>query len=164
VAVAPSPIHGRGLFAVEPLRRGELVAVKGGHVFDRVTLRRVEAALGPSEIQIDDDLFIGPLRPEEREGSMIFSNHSCDPNLGIRGQIAFIALRDVLPGEELTHDWAMTDDDDYEMSCRCGSPRCRGVITGRDWRRRELQRRYRGYMSAYLQARIDAPGEATGDE
>jgi len=164
VAIRPSPIHGRGLFAVEPVKRGELVAVKGGHVFDRATLRRVEGTLGPAEIQIDDDLFIGPLRPEEREGSMIFSNHSCDPNLGVRGQIVFVALRDVAAGEELTHDWAMTDADDYEMQCRCGSPRCRGVITGQDWRREELRRRYAGYMSAYLQARIQTLGEATSDE
>jgi len=164
VAVRSSPIHGRGLFALEPLTRGELVAVKGGHVFDRATLRQVERTLGPAEIQIDDDLFIGPLLPEEREGSMIFSNHSCDPNLGVRGQIAFVALRDVAAGEELTHDWAMTDDDDYQMQCRCGSPRCRGVVTGQDWRRQELQRRYAGHMSAYLQARIQTLGEAHSDE
>jgi hypothetical protein len=31
--------------------------------------------------------------------------------------------------------------------------RCRGVIEGRDWRRPELQRRYRGYFSWYLQRR-----------
>jgi hypothetical protein len=149
---------------LEPLKRGELVAVKGGHVFDRATLRQVERTLGPAEIQIDDDLFIGPLLAEEREGSMIFSNHSCDPNLGVRGQIAFVALRDVAAGEELTHDWAMTDDDDYQMQCRCGSPRCRGVVTGQDWRRHELQRRYAGHMSAYLQTRIQTLGEAHSDE
>ena len=149
-AVRESPIHGRGLFAVEPIEAGEIVCVKGGYIFDRQTLKEVAARLGAAEIQISSDLFIGPLREEEREGSMIFSNHSCEPNLGVRGQIVFVAMRRVEAGEELTHDWAMTDDDDYEMECRCGRKSCRKVITGQDWRKPELQEKYSGYISWYL--------------
>ena len=154
--VRDSPIQGRGLFAAKPIAAGEIVAVKGGHVFDGATLARVRPALGPAEIQIDDDLYIGPLDDAEREGAMIFSNHSCDPNLGVRGQIVFVARRDVAAGEELTHDWAMTDDDDGRIECRCGASGCRGVVTGRDWRLPELQRRYAGYFSAYLERKITA--------
>jgi len=110
--------------------------------------------LGPAEIQIADDLFIGPRDIEERQGGMIFSNHSCDPNIAVRGQIVFVALRRIAAGEELTHDWATTDDDDYTIPCRCGSACCRGVITGQDWRRPELQRKYRGSFSWYLERKI----------
>ena len=156
--VAESPIAGRGLFAGAPIAAGEIVAVKGGHVFDRATLERIAPVLGPAEIQIGDDLFIGPLTASEREGAMIFSNHSCQPNLGVRGQIVFVALRDVAPGEELTHDWAMTDDDDGRLECRCGAETCRGVVTGKDWRLPELRRRYAGYFSAYLERKIAAEG------
>lgn len=85
---------------------------------------------------------------------MIFSNHSCEPNIGLQGQIVFVAMRDIAAGEELTHDWAMTDDDDSEMECRCGRDACRKVVTGQDWRKPELQQRYGDYMSAYLLARI----------
>ena len=60
----------------------------------------------------------------------------------------------VQAGEELTHDWAMTDDDDYEMECKCGAPNCRNVITGQDWRRKDLQEKYGQYMSWYLQEKI----------
>ncbi len=109
--VRQSAIQGRGLFAVEGIRAGEVVAIKGGAVFGREELARVAPLLGAAEIQVADGFFIGPLRPEDREGGMIFSNHSCDPNLGVAGQNVFVALRDILPGEELTHDWAMTDDD-----------------------------------------------------
>jgi len=87
---------------------------------------------------------------------MIFSNHSCDPNIGVQGQIVFVAMRDIQPGEELTHDWATTDDDSDEMRCNCGARTCRGIITGQDWRREELQRKYRGYIAWYLQRKIDA--------
>jgi hypothetical protein len=51
----------------------------------------------------------------------------------------------------------MTDDDDDQLECRCGSARCRGVVTGRDWQRPELQQRYRGWFSAYLQQRMARP-------
>jgi hypothetical protein len=85
---------------------------------------------------------------------MLYSNHSCDANLGLRGEITFVALRDIGPGEELTHDWCMTDDDDYSVSCACGAAFCRGTLTGKDWRRPDLQKKYRGYFSAYLAEKI----------
>src|SRR5918912_2838159 len=93
-AVKESLIHGRGFFAVEAIEKGEIVCIKGGAIFNREKLREVSARLGPSEIQVAEDLFIGPLTEEEREGSMIFSNHSCDPNLGVLGQIVFVSMRD----------------------------------------------------------------------
>ncbi|HYX43384.1 MAG TPA: SET domain-containing protein-lysine N-methyltransferase [Pyrinomonadaceae bacterium] len=159
--VQASPIHGRGLFAVAPFAQGEVVCVKGGHIFDRQTLGAVAPVLGPAEIQIGRDLFIGPLDESEREGSMIFSNHSCAPNIGVQGQIVFVAMRDIKAGEELTHDWAMTDDDVYELACRCGAPDCRRIITGQDWRKPELQAKYAGYMSWYLVEQIK---QATRDQ
>jgi uncharacterized protein len=154
--VKESRIHGRGLFAREPIAKGEMVAIKGGYIFDAATLRDVEQSLGPAHITIAEGFFIGPLAASEREGGMIFSNHSCDPTIGVQGQIVFVALRDVQPGEELTHDWATTDDDSYEMRCNCGAQNCRGVITGQDWRRKELQQKYQGYIAWYLQRKIDA--------
>jgi SET domain-containing protein len=153
-AVKQSSIHGRGLFAIEPIKLGEIVCVKGGHIFNRETLQQIAETLGPAEIQIGEDLFIGPLNEQEREGSMIFSNHSCEPNIGVQGQIVFVALRDIEAGEELTHDWATTDDDSYELECKCGAASCRKVITGQDWRRPDLQEKYTGYMSWYLVRKI----------
>jgi hypothetical protein len=153
--VRDSQIHGRGLFSTADIARGEVVLVKGGHIVDRETLRReITARLGPVEIQIDDNLFIAPVTDEERELSMLYSNHSCNPNLGIRGEITFVAMRDIRAGEELTHDWAMTDDDDYSVDCKCGAPNCRKILTGKDWQRPELQSRYAGYFSAYLADKV----------
>lgn len=152
--VRPSAIHGRGLFARASIAAGEVVCVKGGYVFDGKALASMPDWYRAAEVQIGDDLFIGPSREEEREGCMVFSNHSCEPNIGVRGQVVFVAMRDVAPGEELTHDWAMTDDDDARTDCRCGRPTCRGVVTGKDWRREDLQRKYRGYFSSYLAERI----------
>jgi len=152
--VRESPIHGKGLFARTAINRGEVVCVKGGYIFDRSTLDAMPDWYRAAEIQVGDDLFIGPISEEEREGSMIFSNHSCEPTIGVRGQVVFVAMRDIEPGEELTHDWATTDDDGYEMDCRCGAPTCREVITGKDWMRPDLQEKYDGYFSQYLEDKI----------
>jgi SET domain-containing protein len=152
-----SKIHGRGLFARADIAKDEVVAVKGGHVIDGETLRRdVTPKLGPVEIQIDDDLFIAPVTAEERELSMLYTNHSCDANIGIRGEITFVAMRDIRADEELTHDWCTTDDGNYSVECNCGSVNCRKILTGKDWQRPELQARYAGYFSAYLARKIAA--------
>ncbi len=153
--VHESRIHGRGLFAIADIAKNEIVAIKGGHIVDRKTLReKITPRLGPVEIQIDDDLFIAPVSDEERELSMLYLNHSCEPNLGVRGEITFVAMRDIRGGEELTQDWAMTDDDDYSLKCNCGASNCRQILTGKDWQRPDLQRRYAGYFSAYLACKI----------
>ncbi len=156
-----SPIEGTGLFATQLLAAGELVVVKGGHVFSRSRRDELDRILGPAEIQIADDLFIGPVNLAEREGAMMHLNHSCDPNVGIQGQISFHAMREIEAGEELSFDYATGDDDDWEMDCACGSNLCRGVITGKDWRRPELQQKYRGWFSSYLVRRIRAGLESS---
>src|SRR3981081_4142700 len=153
--VRESKIHGRGLFTTADIAKGEVVAVKGGHIVDRETLRReITPKLGPVEIQIGDDLFIAPVTKEEREVWVLYSNHSCDANLGMRGEITFVAMRDIRAGEELTHDWCVTDDDDYSVQCKCGAANCRGTLTGKDWQRPDLQKQYAGYFSAYLTRKI----------
>lgn len=153
-AIKNSPIHGKGLFAAELIAKGEILCVKGGYIFNRQTLHSMPEWYQAAEIAIADDLFIGPINPDQREGSMVFSNHSCEPNIGVQGQIIFVAMRPIEAGEELTHDWAMTDDDDYEMDCKCGAASCRQRITGQDWRRQNLQEKYRGYLSWYLVEKI----------
>ena len=153
-AVKASAIHGQGLFACDPINKGEIVCVKGGYIFDRETLSAMPDWYRAAEIQIASDLFIGPLNEDERAGSMIFSNHSCEPNIGVQGQIVFVAMRDIQAGEELTHDWATTDDDDYTLECKCGSANCRKIITGKDWQKPDLQQKYRSYISFYLEQKI----------
>lgn len=152
--VRESPIHGKGLFAKAPIAAGEIVAVKGGYIVGKQAWDDLEKELGSAEIQITEDLFMAPVRQDHREGSMLYINHSCDPNIGPQGQIVFAAMRDIAAGEELTHDWATTDDLDYEITCKCGTPNCRRTITGKDWMKPELQEKYAGWFSWFLQHKI----------
>jgi len=152
--IKKSSIQGRGLFAIKLIKKGEIVALKGGHIYDKKVHQKIEKELGPVDIQITENFFIGPLTKKEIKGCMIFSNHSCNPNIGLQGQIVFIALRNIKAGEELTHDWAMTDDEPYRMKCNCGAKNCRGIITGKDWKKKNLHKKYGKYFSWYLLKKI----------
>ncbi len=149
-----SGIQGRGLFATAPIPAGEIVAIKGGHIVDTATLRGLPALLRNSEIQIADGFHLVALSEDEYEPVMLFINHSCEPNVGFAGNVVLVAMRDIGAGEELTTDYALFDDSDEQMQCRCGAAGCRSVIDGRDWQRADLQSKYGGYFSAYLRQRM----------
>jgi len=114
-----SPIGGRGLFARVAISAGEIVAVKGGAITDRSTFERVRNEVSPAEIQIENDLYIAPRSAAEVEANILCLNHSCDPNVGVRGQITFVAMHfvamhDIPASSELTIDYAMIDGDPAE--------------------------------------------------
>jgi uncharacterized protein len=154
----PSAIEGRGLMAVAPIAAGEIVAIKGGHLVDSATLAALPDRLRNSDVQIADGFHLVALEEAEYEPVMLFINHSCEPNVGFAGNIVLVAMRDVAADEELTTDYALFDDADEPMACHCGTLSCRGTISGRDWQRPELQRRYGSYFSWYLLRRF-APDE-----
>jgi SET domain-containing protein len=155
----PSDIAGRGLFALEPVEAGEVVAVKGGHIVDTATMFSLSERLQNSEVQIAEGLHLVALTDDEYEPVMLFINHSCEPNVGFRGNTVLVAMRDVAAGEELTTDYCLFDGTVWPepMRCTCGTPSCRGEIgAGEDWRRPELQARYEGWFSTYLADRISS--------
>jgi hypothetical protein len=76
---------------------------------------------------------------------------------GLAG-VLLVAIRDVNQGEELTTDYALFDTSPGEMACRCRTPSCRRTITGADWQLGELQVKYAGYFSSYIQRRIESTG------
>ncbi|QJW99208.1 SET domain-containing protein [Frigoriglobus tundricola] len=164
--VRNSPIVGRGLFANLAISRGEIVCVKGGHLLTRAEFAEHCHVTNDAELQIADDLYLTPITASEFEGVMMFLNHSCEPNVGIQGQIVFVAMRDIVAGEELTLDYATIDHDTEPMTCQCRAKCCRGVVTGRDWQKPELQKKYGGYLAWYLLEKIrseSATIAASGD-
>lgn len=60
--------------------------------------------------------------------------HSCDPNVFLdMSELWLWALKDIHSGERLTMDYATTEDKLLrQFACGCGSPSCRGWITGYD--------------------------------
>ena len=161
-AVRRSRIVGRGLFADAAIAKGEIVCVKGGHLLTKAQFALYKSVANEADLQIADDLFLAPVAEAEFEDVMMFLNHSCDPNVGIQGQIVFVAMRDIAGGEELTLDYATIDHDSEPMACACGADGCRRLITGRDWQKPELQEKYGGYFAWYLLEKIRA-GRSAAD-
>lgn len=150
----PAGDKGWGSFVFERVNTGETVAGFGGWVIDRTALSAMSEDRQGRSIQIDHDLYLVSGETPE-PGDML--NHACEPNCGMVGSQVLVAMRDIEPGEELTFDYAMCDASDYdEFPCLCGAPNCRGVVTGMDWRKPELQVQYAGYFSPYLMRRIAA--------
>lgn len=110
-------------------------------------------------MQIDENLVLGIKSMKEINGVNFF-NHSCDPNIGIVGQIFFVAMRDIKIDEEACFDYAMVlyhskEANTYKVNCLCGSKKCRGIITDDDWKNPELQKKYNGYFQHYIQEKIN---------
>lgn len=147
---------GRGVYTKRAIKAGETVTVWGGDILNRDQLMGCSELQQSHAVQVWEGLYLVPHR--EPEDADCF-NHSCEPNVGVRGQMVLQAMRDIEAGEELCFDYATTDSSDYdEFRCACGAGACRGVVRGDDWRRKDLQDKYRGWFSIYLQQRM-ARGE-----
>ena len=155
VAVRPSPIAGRGLFATAPIPTGTVVSRLGGHLVDTATLQLLieDSAEYVDTIVVDDDRHL-VLAPDNQNR---FGNHACDPNLGWADEYSLVALHDLAADEELCSDYAMsTTDPAYLLRCHCASYRCRQMVEGNDWQIPQLQRRYAGFWVPHIQRLIDA--------
>lgn len=144
---------GYGVFAVSPIRPGELLVVWGGTIVEADALLGLSPVKRRHSIQVEESLY---LVPHEMPEVGDFINHSCSPNAGLSGQTALVAMRGILPGEEICYDYAMSDGSPYdEFVCTCDTVMCRNRVTGNDWNLPALQLRYAGFFSPYLQRRID---------
>lgn len=149
----------KGVFAKEKIKKGEIVAVAGGYIMTLDEVKQLPLVLEYLSFQVEENLFIGIKNNKEMEDNWRF-NHSCDANLGQRGQLSLVAIREIRKGEELTFDYATTlfnikGVPAFEMKCECGLKNCRKIITDNDWKIPELQKKYKGYFQNFLQEKIN---------
>ncbi|MGD9502785.1 MAG: SET domain-containing protein [Methyloceanibacter sp.] len=145
---------GKAVYARDIIEPGELVAVWSGRIIPAEALDELPEEIRRHTVQVEEGLYLASISGDEPPD---FINHSCEPNAGLDGQIALVALHRILPGEEVTIDYAMCDGTPYdEFECACGTSSCRGRVTGEDWRIPELWERYAGHFSPYLERRIRA--------
>lgn len=149
-----SPIEGKGRFAKEKILKGEVVAIRSGHIINGKQLRQYAKVIADAEHQIDDDFYLAPLYEKEFPAVMCFLNHSCRPNLGIEGNVVIKSMREISVGEELCLDYAMIFSHEKTFTCKCGNDNCRKIITGKDWMKKELQEKYGNHFSSYLLQKI----------
>jgi SET domain-containing protein len=124
LSVKLSPIHGLGVFAKIPFKKGEVVLWWE----DTKEISKAELAALPEEDQQFTDIQDGKTfligRPER------YVNHSCDHNT-IPGKLCEIADRDILAGEEITANYANYFLPRGPLSCQCGTANCRKVVQGK---------------------------------
>lgn len=115
---------------------------------------------GPSVVPVDADTFLAAPAGEAKTLDD-YLNHGCDGSLWMASPVQLVSRREITAGEELTADYALwLSDESYVMRerCKCGSDVCRGVITGKDWRRPDVRARYLGHCSPFLNSLIQNEG------
>lgn len=145
IATRRSAIHGNGMFAVAPIKKGErLIEYKGR----RRTHEEVDAGdsgdveSGHTFLFTLNEVFVIDANFEGNSARWI--NHSCDPNCEAvlieheddpeKSRVFIDAMRAIKPGEELTYDYGITLAERHTArlkkiwACRCGSKKCTGTM------------------------------------
>jgi SET domain-containing protein len=139
--VRESAIQGRGVYATARIPKDSwIIEYTGERIshaeadlrYDDSAMDRHHTFLFVVDHDTCIDAFIGG-------NDARYINHSCEPNCEAvvaegEGEIWIVALRDILPGEELVYDYGyILEDESVEEAlrrypCCCGSAKCRGTI------------------------------------
>ncbi len=128
LTIKESPIDGKGCFAARRFPRGRKIAEYAGELITAEEAERRAARRRKLRVCAVDHRW--SLDGSRGGNGTHYINHSCRPNAYMRvtrGHILFMALRDILPGEEITVDYETTHHSDKKR-CLCKSPNCRGTI------------------------------------
>jgi len=141
--VRQSGVHGKGVYAARPIKKGErIIEYKGERIDWPEALRRhPHDPLQPNHtfyFSLDDEYVIDG---KHVGNSAKWINHSCEPNceaslVEINGKMrVFVeALRNIKTGEELFYDYGLVIDERHtkklkaEYACWCGAKSCRGTM------------------------------------
>jgi SET domain-containing protein len=132
--VRSSSVHGRGVYAINPIRKGRRIIEYTGE--------RVSWENAPNDPEDPHTFNFGlengdVINPEVGGNEARWINHSCDPNceaIEENDRIYIYAMRSIRPGEELFYDYALELDEPItnelreEFACHCGSAKCRGTM------------------------------------
>ncbi len=141
IQVKRSGVHGKGVYAVQPLQRDEMVIEYIGEVISWPEAQRRHPH-DPSDpnhtfyFHLDDEHVIDGL---VGGNAAKWINHACAPNCEadeVDGRVFIKALRNIRAGEELFYDYRLVLEERYtpklkkEFACHCGSKACRGTMLG----------------------------------
>lgn len=129
--VKKSSINNKGVFAKSFIKKGERICFLKGKEKTIKELKKIKISkkeLG-NLLQISQTKYLKVNKPH------LFFNHSCSPNVYVKGKNELSAIRDIKKGEEITFDYSTTVWEDWgkghkpwRMKCNCKSEKCRKII------------------------------------
>lgn len=139
IQVRRSGVHGKGVYAVVPLKAGERLLEYTGELISwaEALRRHPHDPAQPHHtfyFHIDDERVIDA---KHGGNSSRWINHSCAPNCEAEvdgGRVFIRALRNIAVGEELFYDYGLVIDEPYtkalkaQYPCWCGAAACRGTL------------------------------------
>jgi SET domain-containing protein len=139
IQVRRSGVHGKGVFALVPIGKGEVLVEYKGEVitWPEALERHPHDPAQPDHtfyFHLDDGHVIDG---KHGGNSSRWINHSCAPNCEAEddnGRIFIKALRKIRAGEELFFDYQLIIDERYtaklkaRYACWCGAKTCRGTM------------------------------------
>jgi SET domain-containing protein len=139
IQVRRSGVHGKGVFALRPIARGEKIIEYTGELitWPEAQRRHPHDPDDPNHtfyFHIDDKRVIDA---NVGGNAARWINHACKPNCEADeedGRIFIKALRRIAPGEELFYDYGLVIDERMtralkaQFACHCGSRQCRGTM------------------------------------
>ncbi|HZF97793.1 MAG TPA: SET domain-containing protein-lysine N-methyltransferase [Pseudoxanthomonas sp.] len=146
IVTRKSAIHGNGMFAVKPLKKGERLIEYKAKLRTHAQVDRDAtggADSGHTFLFTLNDKYV--LDGNYGGNDARWMNHSCDPNCEAvleeyegkdrrKDRIFIEAIRDIEPGEELAYNYGIRLEERHTprlkkiWECRCGSPRCTGTL------------------------------------
>ena len=138
IKVRRSGVHGKGVFALRPIAKGERIIEYKGEI---VSWKKASARM--SNADDPDHTFLFGLDEKRVIDANVggnaarYINHSCDPNCETEqvGDRVFIdAARAIKTGEELCYDYQLTLDEPHtakakrQHACHCGAKNCTGTM------------------------------------
>ena len=142
IIVRGSPVHGRGVFAVQDLEAGERILTYAGELISwEAAQERTEKSEAEASHTFFFDLGNGSVIDGGSGGNATgWINHGCEPNCEAElhdTEVVIYALRPISAGEELFLDYQLQLDDGDEpptaedretYACLCGAASCRGTM------------------------------------
>lgn len=145
IYVCSSKIHGLGVNIGENVKKGDIVARIKGEMKFKSNRNKKDALDNPDWVGVAKNQWIDPHKPYK------FINHSCNPDVGIKGKVTLVALRDIKEGEEITIDYSTIEGDPrWKMYCACKVTNCRKLIRSVHYLPKRQFNKYLPFVSTYF--------------
>ncbi len=80
-----------------------------------------------------------------------YMNHSCNPNCVWQNNRTLIAKDDINIDDEITYDYSTAQlSRNLKMNCKCGSDKCRKIITNHDYKNIDFQQQYGKNLPSHI--------------